>query len=141
MKARLMMSVIGAYSFICCKEICPSSTLARTSSTFAAAMSRCAFASRNCISDATFRVLKVCLFFRLVSARRNWASACLRCDCASARESSALFGPNSKRRSPFFTTWPTEKWMVVRRPSSLGATSASRAAATVPLYSRTLGSD
>src|SRR6516165_722305 len=44
----------------------------------AAAISRCAWLSRNSISDATFRARKVCLFFSFTSASCNSASACLR---------------------------------------------------------------
>src|SRR5262245_3219639 len=114
-------------------------TLARASSTFAAAISRCACVSRNSISDATFRLRKVSLFFRFTSARRACASACFRVAWASASESSLLFDANSNKRSPSFTTWPALKLILLRSPSRRGATSASRAAATIPLYSRMSG--
>src|SRR5262245_8331389 len=114
-------------------------TLARASSTFAAAISRCACVSRNSISDATFRLRKVSLFFRFTSARRACASACFRVAWASASESSLLFEANSNRRSPLFTTCPAVKLILLKSPSRRGATSASRAAATIPLYSRMSG--
>src|SRR5262245_28255949 len=110
--------------------------LARASSTFAAAISRCACISSNSISDPTFRARKVCLFFRFTSASPNCASACFRFAWASASESSLLFEANSNKRSPLFTTCPAVKLILLRSPSRRGATSASRAAVTIPLYSR-----
>src|SRR5215510_14004699 len=114
-------------------------TLARASSTFAAEISRCACISSNSISDPTFLARRVCLFFRFTSASASCASACFRVAWASASESSLLFDANSNRRSPLFTTCPAVKLILLRSPSRRGATSASRAAVTIPLYSRISG--
>ena len=76
-KGRLMIPVMGAYSFISFEASSEMRTLMRASAAFAAAMSLAVSASRYCFSEATFFDRSSRFLLNASSASRNCASDAL----------------------------------------------------------------